>query len=169
MCIHLLAGARIKVSNFSPPWENPLFSAEIITTAVSRDRCGQQVNTGLSVSAGTTGREKSRTPVKSWWWAQNRLLLRRQRHRAQLWDVAVVAAGENKDLQGPAGHRLREVRGSFYIILTSPDKNVACFTVFFGLNFKSTFKLRPRSWFIKHLQWWTNGTLPLLSAVSLHL
>lgn len=34
-------------------------------------------------------------------------------------DVNVVAAGENKDLQGPAGHRLREVRGSFYVILAS--------------------------------------------------
>lgn len=34
--------------------------------------------------------------------------------------MTVVAAGENKDLHGPAGHRLREVRGPFDVILPPP-------------------------------------------------
>lgn len=38
--------------------------------------------------------------------------------------MTVVAAGENKDLHGPAGHRLREVRGSFDVILPPRDRIV---------------------------------------------
>lgn len=54
--------------------------------------------------------------------------------------VTVVAAGENKDLQDPAGHRLREVRGFFYGILPSQVKKVTRFHIFFT-NSNDTNKL----------------------------
>lgn len=44
--------------------------------------------------------------------------------------MPVVAAGENKDLQDPAGHRLREVRGSPLERLPSQDRKVTRFHTF---------------------------------------
>lgn len=56
--------------------------------------------------------------------------------------VTVVAAGENKDLQDPAGHRLREVRGFFffYVILPSRVRKVTRFHIF-STNSNDTTKL----------------------------
>lgn len=43
---------------------------------------------------------------------------------------AVVAAGENKELQDPAAHRLREVRGSLHQQLPPQDRKVTGFYMF---------------------------------------
>lgn len=136
-------GERMRCSTL----EKSTFAPDTITTAVMTARSPPHVNAALSAPAGTTGREKSRTPVKSWWWAQSSCY---EGVRAELWDVTVVAAGENKDLQGSTGHRLREVRGSYYVILPSQDRKVTRFHRFLVLNSESTLKWRPISWLISH-------------------